>query len=52
VQELSTFETASALGLTEENVKVRLHPMHIYHMNHEDARAIVAYLKSLPEKVH
>jgi mono/diheme cytochrome c family protein len=23
-------------------------PMHIYHMNHEDARAIVAYLKSLP----
>jgi mono/diheme cytochrome c family protein len=27
-------------------------PMHIYHMNHEDARAIVAYLKSLPEKVH
>jgi mono/diheme cytochrome c family protein len=23
-------------------------PMHIYHMNHEDAAAIVAYLKSLP----
>jgi mono/diheme cytochrome c family protein len=27
-------------------------PMHIYHMNHEDAQAIVAYLKSLPEPVH
>jgi mono/diheme cytochrome c family protein len=24
-------------------------PMHIYHMNHEDAKAIIAYLKSLPE---
>jgi mono/diheme cytochrome c family protein len=23
-------------------------PMHIYHMNHTDARAIIAYLKSLP----
>jgi mono/diheme cytochrome c family protein len=23
-------------------------PMHIYHMNHEDAKAIVAYLKSMP----
>jgi mono/diheme cytochrome c family protein len=23
-------------------------PMHIYHMNHEDAQAIIAYLKSLP----
>jgi mono/diheme cytochrome c family protein len=27
-------------------------PMHIYHMHHEDAQAIVAYLKSLPVKVH
>lgn len=27
-------------------------PMHIYHMSHEDAQAIVAYLKSLPEKIH
>jgi mono/diheme cytochrome c family protein len=27
-------------------------PMHIYHMNHQDASAIVAYLKSLPEEVH
>jgi mono/diheme cytochrome c family protein len=24
-------------------------PMHIYHMNHEDAKAIIAYLKTLPE---
>jgi mono/diheme cytochrome c family protein len=27
-------------------------PMHIYHMNHNDAQAIVAYLKSLPEAGH
>lgn len=27
-------------------------PMHIYHMNHEDAKAIVAYLKSLPVEPH
>jgi hypothetical protein len=24
-------------------------PMHIYHMNQADARAIIAYLKSLPQ---
>lgn len=27
-------------------------PMHIYHMNPEDAKAIIAYLRSLPEKPH
>jgi mono/diheme cytochrome c family protein len=27
-------------------------PMHIYHLNPRDARAIVAYLKSLPAEVH
>jgi len=27
-------------------------PMHIYHMKHEDARAIIAYLNSLPRTVH
>ena len=27
-------------------------PMHIYHMNHADAKAIIAYLKSLPETHH
>jgi hypothetical protein len=27
-------------------------PMHIYHMSHADARAIIAYLKSLPRTVH
>lgn len=27
-------------------------PMHIYHMNHADAKAIIAYLKSLPRSVH
>lgn len=27
-------------------------PMHIYHMNHADAHAIIAYLKSLPQLKH
>ena len=27
-------------------------PMHIYHMNPDDAKAIIAYLQSLPEKPH
>jgi Cytochrome c len=27
-------------------------PMHIYHMTHEDALAIIAYLKSLPAPMH
>ena len=27
-------------------------PMHIYHMKHEDARAIIAYLNSLPRRMH
>ena len=27
-------------------------PMHIYHMSHGDAKAIIAYLKSLPRLVH
>lgn len=27
-------------------------PMHIYHMNPEDAKAIIAYLRSLGEKPH
>lgn len=26
-------------------------PMHIYHMKHEDAKAIIAYLSSLPRGV-
>ena len=26
-------------------------PMHIYHMKHEDAKAIIAYLKSLPRSL-
>jgi mono/diheme cytochrome c family protein len=26
-------------------------PMHIYHINHQDAKAIVAYLKSLPRPI-
>jgi hypothetical protein len=27
-------------------------PMHIYHMKHEDAKAIMAYLKSIPVQPH
>ena len=27
-------------------------PMHIYHMNHADAKAIIAYLRSLPQTPH
>jgi mono/diheme cytochrome c family protein len=27
-------------------------PMHIYHMKHEDAKAIIAYLKSIPVQPH
>lgn len=27
-------------------------PMHIYHMKHEDAKAIIAYLNSLPQRIH
>ena len=27
-------------------------PMHIYHMNPADAKAITSYLRSLPEKPH
>lgn len=27
-------------------------PMHIYHMNHTDAKAIITYLKSLPRTIH
>ena len=34
-------------GIGPEGEKLRP-PMHIYHMSHADARAIIAYLKSLP----
>jgi hypothetical protein len=27
-------------------------PMHIYHIKHEDAKAIIAYLNSLPRRMH
>ncbi|HUL34397.1 MAG TPA: cytochrome C [Candidatus Eisenbacteria bacterium] len=51
-------------GLTDEEVERVLErgigpegetlrrPMHIYHMTHEDAKAIVAYLNSLPRAIH
>jgi len=34
-------------GIGPEGEELRP-PMHIYHMNHADAQAIIAYLKSLP----
>jgi hypothetical protein len=34
-------------GMGPEGEELRP-PMHIYHMNHADAKAIIAYLKSLP----
>ncbi len=34
-------------GLQPDGREIRP-PMHVYHMNHEDAMAIVAYLKSVP----
>jgi mono/diheme cytochrome c family protein len=51
-------------GLTEQEVERVLEqgigpegemlrpPMHIYHMNHDDAKAIIAYLNSLPRHIH
>jgi hypothetical protein len=30
------------------NGEVLRPPMHIYHLNHDDAVAIIAYLKSVP----
>lgn len=40
-------ETVLEKGTGPEGETLRP-PMHIYHMKHEDAKAIVAYLKSLP----
>ena len=34
-------------GVGPNGLAVR-EPMHIYHMNHADAQAIIAYLRSLP----
>jgi mono/diheme cytochrome c family protein len=34
-------------GIGPNGIQIRP-PMHIYHMNHEDAVAIIAYLRSLP----
>lgn len=51
-------------GLTEEEAERVLEkgmgpegealrpPMHIYHMTHDDAKAIIAYLNSLPRRQH
>jgi mono/diheme cytochrome c family protein len=49
---LEGFTDAQAETVLEKGVGpngIAIHPpMHIYHMNHADAQAIVAYLRSLP----
>jgi mono/diheme cytochrome c family protein len=46
------YSDADAVNVLEKGIGANGHPiqrpMHIYHMSHEDALAIVAYLKSLP----
>jgi mono/diheme cytochrome c family protein len=37
---------------TRRNGQALRAPMHIYHLTQQDARAIVAYLKSLPGEAH
>src|SRR5438270_225099 len=53
---LPSFTDAQAEKVLEEgtgpNGEDLRPPMHIYHMSPPDARAIVAYLKSLPAEVH
>jgi mono/diheme cytochrome c family protein len=53
---LPSFTDAQAEKVLEEgtgpNGEPLRPPMHIYHMAPSDARAIVAYLKSLPAEVH
>jgi mono/diheme cytochrome c family protein len=53
---LPSFTDAQAEKVLEEgtgpNGEPLRPPMHIYHMSPSDARAIVAYLKSLPGEVH
>jgi mono/diheme cytochrome c family protein len=46
------YSDADAVNILEKGIGANgqaiQRPMHIYHMSHEDALAIVAYLKSLP----
>jgi mono/diheme cytochrome c family protein len=46
------YSDADAVNILEKGIGANRQPiqrpMHIYHMSHEDALAIVAYLKSLP----
>ena len=52
----SSFTEEEGLRILEKGTgpqgEVLRPPMHIYHMNHEDAKAIIAYLKSVPAEVH
>jgi hypothetical protein len=53
---LPSFTDAQAEKVLEDgtgpNGEVLRAPMHIYHLAPADARAIVAYLKSLPKEIH
>jgi mono/diheme cytochrome c family protein len=40
-------QTVLEKGIGPNGIEIQ-RPMHIYHMNHSDAQAIVAYLRSLP----
>ena len=46
------YSDADAVNIHEKGIRSNgqaiQRPMHIYHMSHEDALAVVAYLKSLP----
>jgi mono/diheme cytochrome c family protein len=48
----AAYSDADAVNILEKGIGANgqpiQRPMHIYHMSHEDALAIVAYLKSLP----
>jgi mono/diheme cytochrome c family protein len=48
------YSDADAVNILEKGIGANAEPirppMHIYHMNHADAQAIVAYLRSLPSR--
>lgn len=46
----SQVETVLEQGVGPNGLAIQP-PMHIYHMNHPDAQAIVAYLRSLPSSI-
>ena len=52
---LSSFTEEQVLRVLEKGTAPQgepLRPMHIYYTNHKDAKAIVPYLRSLPQPIH